>query len=106
MLKLYRATATGLEPAETASLPAGLPGDITWIDLDAPTAEEAARVAAWLAVEIPSREEMQEIEVSSRVYEEAGVQYMTFVTMVNADADYPATTDVALILSNRAVVTV
>ncbi|MGE0233167.1 MAG: magnesium transporter CorA family protein [Flavobacteriaceae bacterium] len=106
MLRLYKGTPAGLERLEDAPPPVELPPDITWIDLYSPTPEEGAAVAGWLRIEIPTREEMQEIEVSSRLYEEDGILYMTFMSMVNADAEYPATTDVAFILTNRALVTV
>jgi magnesium transporter len=49
-----------------------------WIDLWRPQPEQAARVAA-LGVDVPSFEDMEEIEVSNRIYREDGRDYMTVV---------------------------
>ena len=50
---------------------------VVWIDLLRPTAEEEAQVEAALRIDIPTREEMQEIEVSSRLYLEEEAAFMT-----------------------------
>ena len=47
-----------------------IPDGALWFDLLDPTAEERLRVEAALTVQLPSREEMQEIEPSSRLYTE------------------------------------
>ena len=48
-----------------------------WIDLLNPTRQEEAKVERGLKVEVPTREEQQEIEASSRLYQEAGAYFMT-----------------------------
>jgi magnesium transporter len=48
-----------------------------WIDLEAPTEAEEDAVEAAVGIDIPTREDMQEIEVSSRIYREAGVLFLT-----------------------------
>lgn len=106
MLTLYRATSAGLQLADDAASGDALGGDIAWIDLNEPAAEESARVAKWLGVDLPSREDMQEIEVSSRIYEDDSALVMIFSTLINVDADHPAMTEVALIVTDRAVVTI
>lgn len=52
-------------------------GEAIWIDLDCPTEAEEDAVEAALAIDIPTREDMQEIEVSSRIYREAGGLFLT-----------------------------
>jgi magnesium transporter len=47
------------------------------IDLLAPTTEEEQALEAALGLDIPTREEMQAIELSSRLYEENGTLFMT-----------------------------
>ena len=42
-----------------------------------PTVAEERAVERLLAIDVPSREEMREIETSSRLYEENGTLYMT-----------------------------
>ena len=41
--------------------------------------------SACVGIEIPTREEMQEIEVSSRLYVENGARYMTATLMCQSD---------------------
>ena len=48
-----------------------------WIDLLNPTQEEEAKVEKALKIDVPTREEQQEIEVSSRLYQEDGAHFMT-----------------------------
>src|SRR3569623_1881634 len=59
---------------------------------------------AWSAV--PTREDMQEIEISSRLYIENGARYMTATLMCAADTENPRTTAVTFILSSHRLVTV
>src|SRR5690606_14370588 len=56
-----------------------------WIDVEAPSPEEAARVAGVLRVEVPSREDMEEIEPSSRVYHAEEVVYLTAQVLASRD---------------------
>ena len=51
--------------------------DAVWIDLEAPTVAEEDAVEAALRIDIPTREDMQEIEVSSRIYREDGALFLT-----------------------------
>ena len=52
-----------------------------------------------LGIAVPTREEMQEIEVSSRLYLENGARYMTATLMCQSDTATPKTTAVTFILS-------
>lgn len=51
--------------------------EAVWIDLEAPTEAEEDAVEAALGIDIPTREDMQEIEVSSRIYRESGALFLT-----------------------------
>ncbi|MBY0430120.1 MAG: magnesium transporter CorA family protein, partial [Rhodospirillales bacterium] len=55
---------------------------------------------------IPTREEMQEIEASSRLYREDDALYMTAPVVIHADTASPETTAVTFILSRACAVTV
>jgi magnesium transporter len=76
-----------------------------WIDLLEPTAEEEQTLEAALGINIPTREEMQAIELSSRLYEENGVLFMTATVMTKADTSNPESTAVTFILTNEKLVT-
>jgi magnesium transporter len=83
-----------------------LPAETVWIDLVGPTPDEERRVEALLGVEVPTREEMQEIEVSSRLYQENGVLYMTATVLCKSQSERPEATAVSFILAGDRLVTV
>jgi magnesium transporter len=57
-----------------------------WIDLEAPTDAEEDAVEAALGIDIPTREDMQEIEVSSRIYREGGALFLTAQVVASHEA--------------------
>src|SRR5690606_28514001 len=63
-------------------------------------------VEAFLGIEVPTREEMQEIEISSRLYIERGARYMTATLMCAADTPSPRITPVTFILAAERLLTV
>ena len=77
-----------------------------WIDLISPTVQEDKLVEKLLGIAVPTREEMQEIEVSSRLYVENGARYMTATLMCQSDTATPKTTPVTFILSGHRLCTV
>ncbi|MDY0882739.1 magnesium transporter CorA family protein [Dongia soli] len=93
------APATG---TETSVVAAPVP---VWIDMLSPTMEEIAAVEKSLGLEIPTREEMEEIELSSRLYEEEGVLFMTAPVLFNSSTEAPATSAVTFILTRTTLVT-
>jgi magnesium transporter len=82
-----------------------IPAQALWFDLHEPTPEERLRVEAALALQLPSREEMQEIEPSSRLYTEGDASYMTATIMAHADAPFPTAESFTFILTRRCLVT-
>ena len=79
---------------------------ILWVDMFCPTKEEEEAVERLLGVDIPTREEMEEIEPSSRLYENGGVLYMTTVLVSNAHADEPESHSVGFVLTPHTLITV
>ncbi len=77
-----------------------------WVDLLNPTAEEERTVEDWLGVGVPTREEMEEIEISSRLYTESGANVMTATLPSQTDTDKPVMSPVSFVLSNHRLVTV
>jgi len=82
-----------------------IPGNALWFDLFEPTADERLRLEAALGLQLPSREEMQEIEPSSRLYTEGDASYMTATIMAHADAPFPTAESFTFILARRCLVT-
>ena len=105
MLSVYVQNGTALEriPVETGG---ELPEAAVWIDLVTPTVQEDQLVESLLGIAVPTREEMQEIEVSSRLYVENGARYMTATLMCQSDTATPKTTAVTFILSKHRLCTV
>ena len=85
---------------------AALPESAVWIDLVKPTPEEDKAVERLAGILVPTREDMQEIEISSRLYIENGARYMTAILMCQSDTDMPRTTPVTFILAGHRLVTV
>src|SRR4051794_41300672 len=75
-----------------------LPESAVWIDLVKPTAAEDKAVERLAGIAVPTREDMQEIEISSRLYIESGARYMTATLMCAADTENPRTTAGAVFL--------
>jgi magnesium transporter len=86
--------------------PAALPDSAVWIDLENPTPSEDRAVEGLAGVAVPTREDMQEIEISSRLYVENGARYMTASLMCGSETDRPRITPVTFILSGHRLVTV
>lgn len=86
MLFAYRAKPGGLERLAVDADPAGA----IWIDLYRPMPAQIAAVEA-LGVSLPSREDMEEIELSARLSREPGREVMT----VTLPGQTPEKTDVA-----------
>src|SRR5882672_9193943 len=105
MLSVYVPRGTSLEriPVEAGTAP---PETAVWIDLVTPTVQEDKLVEQLLGIAVPTREEMQEIEVSSRLYVENGARYMTATLMCQSDTATPKTTPVTFILSSHRLLTV
>ncbi len=80
--------------------------DIVWVDLFNPSRDEEVAVEKWLGVEIPTREEMEEIEISSRLYAENGAYVMTAVLPAHSDGDQPDVLPVTFVLAGDRLVTI
>jgi magnesium transporter len=77
-----------------------LPEGTIWIDLLHPTEEERAAIAGIVGIDLPTHEEMKEIEVSSRLYVENGSVFLTTPVITRADTEYPGLGVVTFILNN------
>jgi magnesium transporter len=105
MLTVYDAADGALIAREG---PAEITGATVWIDLLNPSREEDELVEQALGIAVPTREEMSEIEASSRLYQEAGAHYMTVVVLFQPDAlnEPLISTPITFILTGDRVITV
>jgi magnesium transporter len=77
-----------------------------WIDLLSPTHEEETAVEAALGVSIPTRDEMEEIEVSSRLFHDDGAVFMTATLPAQTDSANVLVAPVTFVLTADRLVTV
>jgi len=105
MLWVYVPRSTSLDRVQVAS-DSDVPEAAVWFDLVNPTGQEDKTVEGRVGIAVPTREEMQEIEVSSRLYVENGARYMTATLMCQSDSQTPKTTAVTFILSGHRLITV
>lgn len=89
--------------------PASLPPEAcqaVWIDLLDPTKEEEAWAEKLVGKNIPSRDEMLEIEPSSRLYETDDALVMTMSVLHGVDEGLPASDPISFVLTDRHLVSI
>ena len=103
MITAYVASAGGLQ---RLTLPSGaaIPENAIWLDLLEPSLEEETRVEKALGQDVPTREEMQEIEVSSRLYTAGEASFMTATVLSQTDTATPQSSAITFILTRRCLV--
>ncbi len=100
MIRTYRPDAKGL--AETGERLEGA----LWIDLCEPDVAELDRVGRAAGMSLPTREDMEEIELSSRLYREDGADFMTLVMPALGEAEHHQTLPVTFAMGERVLVTI
>jgi magnesium transporter len=107
MLRAYLRQDNRLVPTDIDTS-AGAPnaGAAVWYNLTDPTKEEDQFVESCLGIDIPTRAEMDDIEPSARLYNEAGAEFMTITALYNSDTDEPQKTPITFVLRNNQLVTV
>jgi magnesium transporter len=71
-----------------------------------PSREEELYVEKVLGIEVPTRDDLKDIEPSARLYIENDAVFMTASLVWKADTDAPTLTDVAFILAGNRLVTI
>jgi magnesium transporter len=105
MLKTYQLQNGGLRGTEIPD-GGGVAAEALWIDLLNPTTGERQAVNALLGMELPTRADMEEIEISSRLYSEDGGAFMTALVLSNADSDRPIADVVTFVLARDKLITI
>lgn len=83
-----------------------IPPGTVWIDLVEPTHTEESTVEEGLGIDIPTREELAEIEASSRLYSEDGAFFMTANLIRRGENDRPESSPVTFIIKDNQLVTI
>ncbi|MBB2719760.1 UNVERIFIED_ORG: magnesium transporter [Rhizobium etli] len=105
MITAYCSNCKSVEIRDV-SQPASFPEDVVWIDMVEPSREEELYVEKVLGIEVPTREDLKDIEPSARLYIENDAVFMTASLVWKAETDAPTLTDVAFILAGNRLVTI
>ena len=80
--------------------------EAVWVDLCSPTDEEQALFKSHLPIEIPTKEDMDSIELSSRLYRIGERLYMTTMTVAHSKSEEPKLEPVTCILTPTQLFTI
>lgn len=83
-----------------------VPPNTIWMDLMNPTAAEVSAVERGLDLDVPTLDEMKEIEASSRLRVEDGVMLMTAMVLSQSETERPLCSAMTFILSSGRLVTI
>ncbi|MEO7787489.1 MAG: magnesium transporter CorA family protein [Sphingomicrobium sp.] len=104
MLRLFGPHCDG-SPIEVGAT-SSIPPDVSWIDLLEPTRAEEALVESFIGSNVPTRDDLAEIEPSSRLYARGGTLYLTLSTLTGIDEGDPTSSPIGFILTDKQLVTV
>ena len=102
MLTMVRA---GQGEAEILQPGTAIPPDATWLDLRKPGADEMKAVEAIIGTELPTEDEMAEVEPSSRLFREPAGYFLTCTVLSGSVTDHPANVPVTFMLAPDRLVT-
>ncbi|MBA2711663.1 MAG: magnesium/cobalt transporter CorA [Tatlockia sp.] len=80
--------------------------EAVWIDLLMPTREEELQLEKQLSLNIPTREEMQEIELSSRLYKNKEALFMTASMIAHSQSPDPLQDVITFVLTKTQLITI
>lgn len=108
MINLLRRSATAFEALHVAEVSNEwrLPSDAVWIDLVNPTREEELAIEQAVSLDLPTAEEMLQIEPSSRLYQEGDATFMTASLLVRSGDDEPRLSAVTFVLAAGRLLTI
>ncbi|MEM5473556.1 magnesium transporter CorA family protein [Hoeflea sp. AS60] len=104
MIRLFDPHGISLVTPEAGE--AALPETVCWADLVHPTPQEEAQVERLIGVEVPSRDELRDIEPSSRLYIENGAAYLTASVVWKSETDFAEIADIGFVLAGQRLVTI
>lgn len=105
MITAYIREESGLLNPVIIEAGGAFPDEAVWIDCLEPTKEEERFVDEALGLDVPTEEEMQEIEVSSRLYQEGSALYMTATMLTRADTTNPESVPVTFVMTEHRLLT-
>ncbi|MEX1251346.1 MAG: magnesium transporter CorA family protein [Hyphomonas sp.] len=80
--------------------------EAVWVDLLCPAKDEEIAVERAFGIDVPTLEEMTEIEISSRLYTEGNAHFMTAMMLSHTDGDNVLLSPVSFVLTSEHLITV
>lgn len=106
MIRIYTQSEKGISRTVGMEDQPDSMGAVFWIDLLTPSAEELAYAEKLCAIEMPTKDEMREIEATSRLYCEDGARFMTTTVLSRVETDEPIIAEITFILKGRQLITI
>lgn len=105
MIRAYRIDGS-LEELDLANPPVALGDDVVWLDLVRPDRAEEHLAERLVGTALPTRDDLKDIEPSSRLYVEDNTVFMTASLVWQVETDLPELADIAFILSGNRLITI
>ncbi|MDM9623774.1 magnesium and cobalt transport protein CorA [Rhizobium sp. AC44/96] len=105
MITAYCSNCESIELTDLSQV-AALRDDVVWIDMIEPTHEEEIYAEKVLGIEVPTRDDLKDIEPSARLYVENDAVFMTASLLCKAETEAPMLADVAFVLAGKRLVTI
>lgn len=106
MIRIYTQTESGISRTVGLEEQESRRGSVFWIDLLTPSAEELRYAESLCAIEMPTKDEMREIEATSRLYCEDGGRFMTTSVLSRVETDDPIIAEITFILKGKVLITI
>ena len=106
MIRIYTQSEKGISRTVGLEEPECCKEGIFWIDLLTPDADELAFAEKMCSLEMPTKDEMREIEATSRLYCEDGARFMTTTVLSRVETDDPIIAEITFILKDHTLITI
>ena len=106
MIRLYRQTPEGIERTTQVDAAEQHLDSVFWIDLLTPEPAEIKFVEHLCGLEMPTYDEMREIEATSRLYTEDGARFMTTTVLSRVDTESPSLSEITFVLMGAKIITI
>ena len=107
MIRIYRQTESGIDRVTHIDNVENLSFDsVFWVDLLTPDHDEIRYTERLFGIEMPTYDEMREIEATSRLYMEDGARFMTAIVLSRVDTESPSLSEITFGLVGHRIITI
>ncbi len=106
MIRIYRQTDNGIDRTTNVDVENLDFDSIFWVDLLTPDQDEIRYTEKLFGIEMPTYDEMREIEATSRLYSEDGARFMTTTVLSRVDTESPSLSEITFVLIGPRIITI